>query len=100
MHEISFKSLPVLLISTIDLKFLLLLLLQKKKEPSKPHRPTIKSSKVLLCLSQNSRFSQLLLSRGQPVLKERRKEKNGKKIKKGREREKNDEERDACLANN
>lgn len=99
MHEISLKSLPVLLISTIDLKFLLLLLLQKK-EPSKPHRPTIKSSKVLLCLFQNSRFSQLLLSRGQPVLKERRKEKNGKKIKKGREREKNDEERDACLANN
>lgn len=100
MHEISFKSLPVLLISTIDLKFLLLLFLQKKKEPSKPHRPIIKSSKVLLCLSQNSRFSQLLLSRGQPVLKERRKEKNKKKIKKGREREKNDEERDACLANN
>lgn len=79
MHEISFKSLPVLLISTIDLKFLLLLLLQKKKEPSKPHRPIIKPSKVLLCLSQNSRFSQLLLSRGQPVLKERRKEKTERK---------------------
>lgn len=76
-------------------QILLFFLLQKKKR-TKQTSSTIKPSKVLLSQSQNSRFSQLL-SRGQPVPKEREKENKKKK----KEKKKNDdEERDACLANN
>lgn len=94
IHEISFKSLSTPQQPTSNPP--LFPPPKKKKEPSKPHRPTIKPSKVLLSQSQNSRFSQLL-SRGQPVPKEREKENKKKK----KEKKKNDdEERDACLANN
>lgn len=87
MHEISFKSLPVLLISTIDLKFLLLLLQKKKrtKQTSSTDHQTFQSSS--LPLSKLAFLSTAAVKRatGTKRKKERKKQKENKKRKRERE---------------